>query len=165
MPLPFLAAAAGGQAKKLIAPILLFALGVGLFLFIYLSGKSAGKNKQKVKDGEKIAEYEQRFAGQMPLPNSGKTIPVGWTPDSLVSQLYREMEGLDWGFANQAKMDAFNLLSSLNDDQITAVYNRFNMLYKTKANDNWTLTQWIYNESGSDARIRALAALDRLGLK
>jgi hypothetical protein len=161
MPLPLLAAAG---AKKIILPLILLAIGTGLVLFFYFSGKSAGKNKQKVKDGQKIADYEKQIAGQVKLPNSGSGIPLGWTPDGLVALLHETMDGADLFFANDDKISAFDKLSSLTDDQITTVSNAFNLRFKKKDSDE-SLYQWIYNESGGDARVRALAALERLGLK
>ena len=136
--------------------IIILVVGVGILMFIYYSGKKAGKTKGLLGQGK-----------PEDLPNSGSGIPKGWNPDSLVGKLFAALDGVDWFSSNDDKTESYGALVSLTDDQIVAVYNRFNQLHG-KAKDGQyqeTLYMWIQNDNGDDSKIKALAALEKLGLK
>lgn len=122
----------------------------------YLAGKSK-KNKYAPK--------------HKPLPTGGEGIPIvgtdtkgapiPWNPTPLAKELYDVMDGV-WTPLIK-KDNAFAKLSALTDDQITAVYNRFNDLYYSE--DDATLTEWIDDEWNSgNAAVQALSRLKNLNL-
>jgi hypothetical protein len=111
--------------------------GLALLGFVYFSGKSAGKRKVP-KDTE--------------LPNAGSGIPVigtdqngkkiSWSPNAIVSDLFDALNG---SFVMAAtKEELFIRMLDLTDDQLTAVYNKFDKDHYDK--DNGTMTQWIKDE-------------------
>ena len=105
-----------------------------VLIAVYFSGKKAGKgNRPKSK----------------PLPTGGEGIPIvgrdsdgnpiSWDPEPLAKELYSVMEGI---LDTEAEQEGtFGKALALTDDQLTALYNRFNALYYDE--DEATLTEWI----------------------
>lgn len=123
------------------------ALAVGLLLFVYISGRRAGK---RGKD--------------KPLPNNGADIPGGWSPDGIVSNLYEVMKGAS---VATKKRTAFGSLLALTPGQLTAVYNKYNQLYGEGSHGQYTYTlyNWIADEwYGDPEQTAALSYLKQNGL-
>ena len=62
------------------------------------------------------------------LPNSGSGIPQGWTPEPTAQQLNGLMSGIDWG--NTHEDDIYQIVMALTPDQLAAVYNSYNTLFR-----------------------------------
>lgn len=137
--------ASAAPTKTLRVAVIIFVIAVILIVFIYFVGRSSGKNKA-----------EKDKAQKEKLPNNGKGIPDGWSPDSLVSELHDAMDGIfAWSGTREA---AYSKLLGLTKDQLVAVYNRFNSLHGSKGN---TLYNWIKDEFHSGPQqAKALAALE-----
>jgi hypothetical protein len=115
---------------------------LGLFLFIYLAGKSSGKKK---------------IPKDQILPNSGSGVPKGWDPSALADE---GNNVLHWYKAPGDKEDYFLKLLNLTDDQLTAVWNQFNHLYYTPSDG--TLTEWINDSTGALLNSRKGEVMDNL---
>lgn len=102
---------------------------IGLVLF-YVWARAAGK-KKALED-----------AKQAPLPNNGSGIPVGWDPKPLANRLFEVMDGVTT--SSMVKEPVFAETYGLSADQLTAVYNAFNLMFASKGDG--TLTQWLRDE-------------------
>lgn len=100
-----------------------------VLVVMYLIGRAAGLRKAE-KD-------------QVKLPNNGLGIPTGWDPVPLANELFTVMDGVASNGTIQ-KDRVFNKCLGLTPDQLVAVYNAFNRLFRSK-NDG-TLTQWLRDE-------------------
>lgn len=145
-------------ANKFIVPGIVILLAVGLIMFIYFSGKRAGRTKEMLNQGQ-----------DKPLPNAGTDIPSGWSPDGMVAQLHSAIKGIDgWAYltygmaSNSAKKAAYGALVQLTAGQLTAVYNLFNQRYGKVKDGQYTETlyDWIKDDSGDDSRAKALGWLE-----
>lgn len=130
--------------------LIIVAVCVALILFVYIIGRSSGKNKANKDKMERID-----------LPTGGQGIPPGWRPEPLAKELHTVMDGI---FTMDSTKEAtFSKLSTLSKDQITAVYNSFNQMFSGEGDGS--LYQWIMDETDSGPnRGRALAALELNGL-
>jgi len=107
-----------------------------ILILVYFSGKKAGKS---------------RAPKDKPLPTGGQGIPIvgidasgnqiAWSPDALAKELFDVLDGFD---TSGTQEPVFGAALSLTDDQLTAVYNRWNNLYYDK--ENMTLTEWLNSE-------------------
>jgi hypothetical protein len=110
--------------------ILVLALGIGLYL--YFSGKAAGKR-----------------AGSINLSSSGG--PDGNAPAASVSEvrqlagkLYADMDGINfWGH----NLDVWKDFLAMSDEDVIRVYNEFDTEYQKKTGQS--LTQWVNSETGT----------------
>lgn len=106
-----------------IVVILLFIVGV------FFVGKKIGKDKPAPKPKR--------------LPNSGSGIPSGWSQEAVAKRADEAFS--DWFVGNESKTAVLGELLGLSDDQLTAVYNRYNEAYGDGdtlyevIDDEWTL--------------------------
>lgn len=92
-----------------------------------------------------------------PLPNNGSGIPAGWKPDNLVLEGFDVLDGVDWTGPKEAWLLKLLVLT---DDQLTAVYNKFNKAYGKKGN---TMTKWILDDTFDYLNSNKKEVLSRLG--
>ena len=84
----------------------------------------------------------QRIPKRRKLPNNGSGIPKGWSEEALVKETFDAFDGI---FTNNAKkLTVIGKLLGLTDDQLVAVYNRFNDLHTNRGDG--TLYDWINDE-------------------
>lgn len=88
--------------------ILIALVVIAILYWIYRKGKASGSVPTKLK-----------------IPNSGKGIPLGWSPTQDVISLHDAMEG--WGTDEEI---IFNTLDGLTRDQLSAIYNEYGNRYK-----------------------------------
>lgn len=129
-------------------------LVVGLMVYLYIAGRAAGKRKGQ--------------GSQAKLPNSGKGVPVDWSPNSIVAQLHNALSGISGDPIK--KQSAFSAMLALTADQMTAVYNEFNRQFQGGPKGD-TLYKWIKDEwyvaplLGPDYRPELLAKMELYNLK
>lgn len=124
---------------------------ISLVLFIYFFGKNEGEEDEQ----KKVLEQKANSTAVVKLPNNGSGIPTGWSATPSATKIYVAMKG--WGTDENA---FFTTLDTLTDDQIAAVYNKFNELYETSSGYN--LIEWIQADFSGGELSRALAYFDGL---
>ena len=114
-------------AKAQLYGIIVFAVIVIAFIaIVYFAGKKSGGKAKPVKAKK--------------LPNSGSGIPQGWNVDAYVQEFYDSFSGV---FGSQEKkLTILSKMEGMTDDQLTAMYNRFNQVH----GDGDTLYDWINEE-------------------
>jgi hypothetical protein len=91
-----------------------------------------------------------------------RSLPVGWSPTPLATELHNVLEG--WPGNAWDKAETYAKLTALTDGQFIAVYNEFNKLYYREGEG--TLTDWIRDEYNQPANSDVIEArLLRLNLE
>lgn len=90
------------------------------------------------------------------LPNNGSGIPDGWSAESIARQILDAFDGLFT--STSKKLFVLGNMQTLTDDQLTAVYNRFNEAY----GGGDSLYEWIAEEWSLTGHAEQEVLLDRM---
>lgn len=108
------------------AYLIIAVLVIGLLTGIFFVGKKIGKGKPVPKPKK--------------LPSNGSGIPDGWSAEEAAAEAHDVFSG--WFTPDSEKLALIGKLLGYSDDQLTAVYNRFNLAY----GDGESLYEWINSE-------------------
>lgn len=154
---PMLGKAGKGLAKVATNKYFIVAVVVvAVVLFVYFYGRNTGEDS--VAD-----EYDKLTED---LPNAGSEIPSSWSPDSLANELYNAFNYSVLAGDINLRLQSLKKLLALSDDQIVAVWNKYNTDYlvgKGKTFTDEVDRHWFNRWDDTDTN--ALRKFESLGLK
>lgn len=112
-----------GVYAYVVISVLVFAAIAGIFLI----GKKIGKGAPPPPPKK--------------LPNNGSGIPAGFSAESVAAEINDVLSG--WFSSDAEKLALIGKLQGYSDDQLTAVYNRFNERYgRGESLYEWFKSEW-----------------------
>ncbi|MER0442774.1 hypothetical protein [Emticicia sp. W12TSBA100-4] len=148
-------------------------VAVLIFAFLFIMGRKAGI--AKAQQTKKIVPYPDGGKSLGDWPKGSNT--AGKTVDEIATEWAKKVLDVTDGVwitspipQNDRRLNVFISLSALSNDQLTAVYNKYNLNHGNKF---WgftfvSMTEVIYNEVlayGSDVQAKLVNRLKSLKLK